>query len=53
VGLLGRAGFAIEAAGSTAQLERGELLDRPEQLDAGTAEGRLYIVCTRARPRPR
>jgi SAM-dependent methyltransferase len=51
VGLLGRAGFAIEAAGSTAQLERGELLDRPEQLDAGTAEGRLYIVCTRPRSR--
>jgi SAM-dependent methyltransferase len=48
--LLDRAGFAIGAAGSTAQLERGELLDRPEQLDAGTAEGRLYVVCTRPRP---
>ena len=49
VGLLAGAGFAIEGAGSTAQLERGELLDRPEQLDAGTAEGRLYVVCTRPR----
>ena len=49
VDLLDRAGFAIEGAGSTAQLERGELLDRPEQLDPGTAEGRLYVVCTRPR----
>ena len=50
VALLRQVGFAIERAGSTAQLERGELLDRPEQLDAGTVEGRLYVVCTRPRP---
>jgi SAM-dependent methyltransferase len=49
VALLREAGFTIESAGSTAQLERGELLDRPEQLDAGTVEGRLYVVCTRPR----
>jgi SAM-dependent methyltransferase len=49
VALLREVGFAIESAGSTAQLERGELLDHPEQLDAGTVEGRLYIVCTRPR----
>jgi SAM-dependent methyltransferase len=44
--LLRRSGLAIEGAGSAAQLERGELLDAPEQLDAGTAAGPLYLVCT-------
>ena len=44
--LLRRSGFAIEGAGSAAQLERAELLDAPEQLAAGTADGPLYVVCT-------
>jgi SAM-dependent methyltransferase len=44
--LVRRSGFAIAGAGSAAQLERGELLDAPEQLDPGTADGPLYLVCT-------
>jgi SAM-dependent methyltransferase len=44
--LLRASGFAIEGVGSTAQLERGELLDAPEQLAAGTAHGPLHVVCS-------
>jgi SAM-dependent methyltransferase len=39
------AGFQIEAAGSSAQIARGIMFDRPEQLRPDDVAGGLYYVC--------